>query len=320
MKIFLLDLWHDLQQKRLAPVAVVLALGLVAVPVLVAKPAEDPGPAPVPQVSDAQKQNAQRALAALSQVKLGDEKIGSGSTLGVFDPANPFKPPKGALKKDTGTTTGSGAGPGSAAGPDSGSGSGGGPGSNNAGGNGGGNSGGGNSGGGTTGGGDTGGGTTTTTVVYKYVVDVTFEANGRTRHIKGLEKLDMLPSQSAPLLIFMGVTANGGNAVFMVDSTLKAAGEGKCKPSATECAFAYIGAGSEYMFRNEEGDTYRVKIDEIRKVKVGADGSSASGSAKGAKAHASVGPVRRFVPPVVADVVVVASDELADSNGETSNR
>ncbi len=47
MKIFLLDLWQDLREKRLAPVAVVLLLGLVAVPVLLAKPAEDPGPAPV---------------------------------------------------------------------------------------------------------------------------------------------------------------------------------------------------------------------------------------------------------------------------------
>ena len=65
------------------------------------------------------------------------------------------------------------------------------------------------------GGGETGGdpgggdGTTTTTTVYKYVVDVTFSANGRTRRIKGLEKLDMLPSQASPLLIFMGVTAEG---------------------------------------------------------------------------------------------------------------
>ena len=47
MKIFLLDLWHDLRQKRLAPVAVVLLLALVAVPVLLAKPAKSPGPAPV---------------------------------------------------------------------------------------------------------------------------------------------------------------------------------------------------------------------------------------------------------------------------------
>ena len=98
----------------------------------------------------------------------------------------------------------------------------------------------------------------------------------------------------------MGVTAKGGNAVFLVDSTLEAAGEGRCKPSPSECAFAYIGAGAEYVFSEEDGDTYTVKIDEIRKVKVG----TSAKSAKGAKARASVGPQRRFVLPLLADLVV----------------
>jgi hypothetical protein len=97
MKIFLLDLWHDLREKRLAPVAVVLLLSLVAVPVLIAKPASDPGPAPV---AVAPKKADREALAALTKVKLGEEELGKGSTLGVFDPDNPFKPPKGAIKKD----------------------------------------------------------------------------------------------------------------------------------------------------------------------------------------------------------------------------
>ena len=308
MKIFLLDLWHDLREKRLAPVAVVLLLGLVAVPVLLAKPAEDPGPAPVVA---APKKSDQEALAALTKVKLGEEATAKGSTLGVFDPDNPFKPPKGAIKKDDTGTPGA-AGPGDAGST---------PGSTSPGGDttiDGGSLGGG---GGTTSPGvttpGTGGGGNTTTTVYKYVVDLTFKANGRTRHIKGMEKLDMLPNDSSPLLIFMGVTAKGADAVFLVDSTLEAAGEGRCKPSESECAFAYIGAGAEYVFSEEDGDTYTIKIDEIRKVKVGA---SANGSAKGAKARASVGPNRRFVPPIVADLVVVASDRLENSNNDPESR
>jgi hypothetical protein len=301
MKIFLLDLWHDLREKRLAPVAVVLLVGLVAVPVLLAKPAKDPGPAPA---KAAAPKADSAALAALTKVKLGDDEVGKGSTLGLFDADNPFKPPKGAIKKDT--VIAGEPGPGDTASPGTT------PGTSVDGG---------SLGGGTTGevpGGtppSTGGGQTTTTV-YKYVVDLTFKANGRTRHIKGLEKLDMLPSDSSPLLIFMGVTPQGGNAVFLVDSTLEAAGEGRCKPSPSECAFAYIGAGSEYVFSEEDGDTYTVKIDEIRKVKVGTSASSA----KGAKAHASVGPQRRFVPPIVADLVVVASDRLENSNDDTDSR
>src|SRR5262245_46512405 len=61
----------------------------------------------------------------------------------------------------------------------------------------------GSTGGGTTGG--SGGGTPTQTAQYRYVADVTFAANGHKRHIKGLERLDMLPSESSPLLLFLGV-------------------------------------------------------------------------------------------------------------------
>jgi hypothetical protein len=310
MKILLLDLWHDLREKRLAPVAVVLLLGLVAVPVLLAKPAKDAGPAPVAASTPKKSDNEQ--LAALMKVKLGDDEVGKGSTLGTFDPDNPFSPPKGKIKKDplsSSSDPGPGTGTGTPSPGDGGSPSlpGGDP----------------SLGGGLTPGipGGTppsGGGGTTTTTVYKYVVDLTFKANGRTRRIKGLEKLDMLPSESSPLLIFMGVTENGGNAVFLVDSTLEAAGEGRCKPSESECAFAYIGPGNEYSFTEEDGDTYTIKIDEIRKVKVGA--SASAKGAKGAKARASVGPTRRFVPPILADLVVVARDRLENSNDHSDSR
>jgi hypothetical protein len=304
MKIFLLDLWHDLREKRLWPVAVVLLLGLVAVPVLLAKPAGEPAPAPV-VAAPSVKEKEREALAALAKVKLGEEEVGKGSTLGVFDPDNPFAPPKGTIKKEDapGTPDFDGGPVDTVGGP--------------------------GAGGDVTGGGvpdggvgapttpDTGGDGETKTTVFKYVVDVTFTANGSTRRIKGLEKLDMLPNSSSPLLIFMGVTAKGSDAVFLVDSTLEAAGEGRCKPSPDECAFAYIGAGAEYVFTEEDGDTYTVKIDEIRKVKVGASGSS---KAKGATARASVGRQRRFVPPILADLVVVATDRLEDSNSDPESR
>lgn len=316
MKVFALDLWQDLREKRLWPVALLLLAGLVAVPVLLAKPAEDPGPPPAVSSKPAveEEENGQ-----LAEVKLEEgEDVASGSTLGVFDPSNPFKPPKkviAASRNDSGSSSQAGPADQSAA-DDAGSGSGGGSGDD---------SGGADtgttppSGGGDTGSDDDGGEPTTT--VYKYVVDVTFTANGRTRRIKGMEKLDMLPNQASPLLIAMGVTVDGGNAVFMVDSTLKAAGEGRCKPSGKECAFAYIGPGSEHVFTEEDGDSYTVRVDEIRKVemKSGATGAKA-GKAEGARAHASVGSSRRFVPPLLADVVVVASDKLEDSNSDSDRR
>ncbi len=315
MKVFFLDLWHDLREKRLWPVALVLLLGLAAVPVILAKPAEDPGPAPA--VTTAPPTNEEEKDTELAQVSLEEGGAAAGSTLGVFDPANPFRPPEKIVKRSeeadggapkpgaddqTAPSGGSGgSGDSDSGGADSGTtppSSGGG--------------------GGTT---PPSGGGTPTTTVYKYVVDVTFTANGRTRRIKGMEKLDMLPNQSSPLLIAMGVTADGGNAVFMVDSTLKAAGEGSCKPSGKECAFAYIGPGSEHAFTQEDGDSYTVRVDEIRKVKVqpGAVGAKA-GKAEGARANASVGSPRRFEPLMLADIVVVASDKLEDSNSDSHRR
>jgi hypothetical protein len=290
MKALALDLWHDLREKRLWPVALVLLAGLVAVPVLLAKPVEDPGPPPA--VSSAASVHEKEKGGQLARVTLEDgEAAGSGSTLGVFDPSDPFKPPKKvreAAREDPGS--GSQAGPGDQATDDGGSGSGSSP-----------------SGGGTSDNGfaiivpPTGGDPTPPSgsgepvpVAYKYVVDVTFTANGRARRIKGMEKHDMLPGQASPLLISMGVTDDGGNAVFLVDATLEGAGEGRCKPSGRECELAYIGPGSEHVFTQDDGDTYTVRVDEIRKVE-------AKPGAKGAKA--SRAEVAR----------VVAGDKLEDS-------
>jgi hypothetical protein len=308
MKIFVIDLWHDLKEKRLWPVAVVLLVALVAVPVLLAKPADEPsGPAPVATAAAPEPE----LLKQLAKVKLGDDEPGDGSTLGVFNPDNPFTPPKGAIKKqkdassDAGPSSDNGDSGAPSAGDDTGGGTGGGTTPTDP--------------GGTPDGTpapNDGGGTTTTT--YKYVVDLTYSANGRTRRIKGMEKLDMLPNQSSPLLIFMGVTPKGSDAVFLVDSTLKAAGEGRCKPSGAECAFAYIGAGSEHVFSEEDGDTYTIRIDEIRKVKVSSGGTAAK--AGDSKARASVGPTRRFALPLVADIVVVATDETETSDTDTDSR
>lgn len=287
MKALALDLWHDLREKRLWPVALVLLAGLVAVPVLLAKPVEDPGQPPALNSTAAVEEKDEGGR--LAQVELDEsEAANAGSTLGVFDPSDPFKPPKKvreAAKKDPGA--GSQAGPGDQATGDAGSGSGSSP-----------------SAGGTsddgfaiilpppTGGGPTppSGGGEPVPVAYKYVVDVTFTANGRTRRIKGMEKHDMLPSQASPLLISMGVTEDGGNAVFLVDATLEGAGEGRCTPSGRECERAYIGPGSEHVFTQDDGDTYTVRVDEIRRIE-----------AKGAKA--SKAKVAR----------VVAADQLEDS-------
>jgi hypothetical protein len=302
MNDFLIDLWNDLREKRLWPVALVLLVALIAVPVVLSKPTKEPaavavvGPkAPATEVS--------KSLTALT---VAEDEPGKGSTLDVFDPSNPFKPPKDIIaNSDESTDEGA---PSDSGTTDTGATSGGTD---------------------TTGGG--GGGTTpaptdgeTKTVVYRYVIDVTFTNNGRKRKIKGMERLDVLPGQDNPLLIFLGASKTGANAVFLVDSTLTAAGEGKCKPSKTDCAFLYLGAGSEHELTNDEGDTYTLRVDQIRRVKVGDDatpGNRIEKEADGAtEANAAVGSepaARRFVPPLITDLVTVSGPEELSDDGQT---
>ncbi len=313
---FFLQLWTDLRARRLLPVAGLLLAGVIAAPILLSKGSEEP-PAPATEASTPQPQPKRPGPEALAQVKLEDSLEGNGSSLSAFDVSNPFAPPQKVVDKaldeaqgTTGVSTPGGTGTGTTVpAPDTGS----------------------TGGGGTpdsgTGGGTpdtgTGGGDQEKTTEFTYVLDVSFWANGKRRNIKGLEKLDMLPSQVNPLLIFMGVTDNAGNAVFLVDSTLKTTGEGKCKPSNSDCAFLYLGAGAEQEFTNDEGDSYRLLINEIRKVKVGDESGTAAKEAKSGKtARASVGSqaARRFAFPLLTDVVAESGSTNGNSSGADERR
>jgi hypothetical protein len=305
MNLFLSDLMADLREKRLLPVALLLVVALVAVPVVLAKPFEAPAPLPPDQT-------AQESLPdAASDLIVASDFTGKGSALDLFDPRDPFRPPE-AITKREGTRDSAARTSDTAAGP-----------STSDAGSAGGDSGGGDTGG--SGGGDTGGGGTgvtpsppvTRTSLYTYVIDVTFRANTRTRRVKGMRRLDMLPSQRSPLLIFMGVGAGGNNAVFLVDSTLQGFGEGRCRPSSSDCSFLYLGAGSEHQFNNDEGDSYILRVDQIRRVKVRASGSRRSrGAGRGSRASGG----RRFVPPSLVDQVDVARTESTGSSDEATRR
>ncbi len=314
---FAMQLFNDLRARRLLPVAALLLAGLVAAPILLSKKAEEPAvPAPGPAATPNQDEQAQGPQ-ELAQVKIDDALgEGTGSSLSAFDASDPFAPPRKVIEAarqqadgggdvtqtDTGgaapgTDTGAGTAPGTGGGtpdtdgdaPD-------------------------------TGNGDDG----TKSTEFTYVLDVTFWANGRRRKLDGMEKLDMLPNEAAPLLIFMGVTESAGNAVFLVDSTLETAGEGNCKPSRDDCAFLYLGAGSEQEFTNEDGDSYRLRIEQIRKVKVGGEsGTTASSKQSSKPARAAVGataPARRFALPVLTDLVVESVGGSDNSTGAQERR
>jgi hypothetical protein len=292
MNAFFQDLSHDLRAKRLWPVAVAMLIGIVAIPAVLTKSAASPPPpeAAVP-TSDA-KRDSSLALDVDTPATSG-----KGSSLDVFAADDPFVPPKAvtgagasAATTDVAVAGGGDASPGGSA-PSKGSPD------------------------------EAPGGFSPpsapapvappTTTEYQYVADITFWNGDRRRRIEGLRKLDMLPNESAPVLIFMGATGDGGNAVFLVDSTLTTTGEGDCQPSPSNCAFVHIGPGSEHVFSAETGDTYRIRIDEIRRVKVKAAAAArpSARTAVGGEAAA-----RRFSLPSLVDLVAVTGAEETRSS------
>lgn len=303
MKTFALDLLHDLREKRLWPVAAALLLGLIAVPVVLSKSAP-PAPEPVVQATP------EPAAAELPQLKnltvVADTAAArGGSTLDAFKAKDPFRPPAVVLKEDDDT-------PSIATAPKAAAASGGG--------------------GGKTGSGGSGGssGPSPAPVAprrtpapapqprsYAFVADVHFGRSGQERRFNPLDRLGMLPNERLPLLIFLGVDPGGDNAVFLVDSSLTTAGEGRCSPNPTECATLTIGAGAEHEFADQDGQSYTLRINEIRRQRLTIASASAS---RRMRARASTGPKRRFVPPVLADLVTVASPVGRTSSNGTGRR
>ena len=283
MNAFLIDLWHDLREKRLWPVAALLLLGLIAVPIVLSEPSKEPV-STVVAVSPPSESGATKGLAALTVAK---DDPGDGSSLDVFDSSNPFKPPQDIIANSDDTTTG----------PTTGS------------------------------TGDTSGTAVVkkTTTAYRYVIDATFIANGEKRKIDGMDPLDVLPSHSNALIVFLGVRSEGGNAVFILDKTLyaSATGDGKCKPKQDQCGFLFLQPGAKETFTTETGDTYVLKVRAIRKVKLGSKSltakkkASADGDdATGATAESDSAPEHAFVPQFLSDLVSVsggsdASDQTA---------
>src|SRR3954469_12742496 len=113
MTTFFIDLWHDLRERRLWPVAVGLIAAIVAVPAILFKPASDAAP-PATIPPKAPSADPLPVVAVESGPSVG-------SKLEAFDEKNPFKPMKDLAKADTGGS-GSGSGGGSGSGSDSGSG------------------------------------------------------------------------------------------------------------------------------------------------------------------------------------------------------
>src|SRR5438876_12406863 len=104
MTTFFLDLWQDLREKRLWPVAAGLAVAIIALPVALVKPASSPSPSSAPP--------SEPQAAKLTAVSLDQSSV-SSSHLNVFKERNPFKGLTDQTTLGVGTASPTGAIPGS---------------------------------------------------------------------------------------------------------------------------------------------------------------------------------------------------------------
>src|SRR3954470_6686955 len=198
MTTFFIDLWHDLRERRLWPVAVGLLAAIVAVPAILFKP-----------VSNATSPSAAApkpaGVATLPVVK-GESGPIRGSKLEAFSASekNPFKPMKdlaeapGTADGAAGTGAAAAGSSGAAAGTSGGSASGGGTSS----------SGGGSVSGGSPAGGSPGGSTpsgpTTTTECFRYAADFSFGKSGaKAKVFESVANFTLLPNETTPAVVFL---------------------------------------------------------------------------------------------------------------------
>jgi hypothetical protein len=282
MTLFFLDLWHDLREKRLWPVAVGLLAAIIAVPVILFKPASDAAP-PATVIP---KTNGAQTLPVVA-VESGPTV---GSKLEAYSEKNPFKPMKDLEKTaqapgSDGTSsadTGSGA-----TGADSGS-SLGNPGGDTS------------SGGGTspsTGGtspSDTTPGTTPITRWFRTTADFSFGEPGKEETFKDQANFTMLPDEATASIVYMGVSADHKHAVFFIsDPGIQAQGEGKCNATGADCRFVTLSikdSGDEETFTAVDGSvSYNLKLLKFNRQNLDTDSNGNPVSPPNGKAQVATG-------------------------------
>ena len=261
---FLLDIWADLKAKRLAPVAIGLALMVVAMPALMLKGEEAPSASPMPIVAAPAAEGA--------EVQLAEELAERGSKLDSYKARDPFD---GLVKpQDDAGVSGTAVAPTDSGGGDAGGDiaklldSGGGTPTPSTGFDSPSDSGG--SGGGLT----TGGGGGAPPVVvkrpgskYTYKLDVKFGRPGREKRYRHLSRMSFLPSPDVPVLLFMGVPVDAKTAIFFVHPNVSHAGEGICIPDKAQCSFLELKIGREHFLTIGDYE-YRLELLGIDRVKL----------------------------------------------------
>jgi hypothetical protein len=249
------NVWRQLVQRRLWPVAILLIAALAAVPLVLAEAPEPPAPTPAPADASAAGDAALALQPIVAQASAAD-RAKRRKVLGSRK--NPFGLPKSeeagsaAPPSSNGTTTaqapsssapsdGGATPPSSGGSPSAGSPAPSAP-------------------------SDPTPAPTPETYAHNELTirfgDATTGPERRT-----LKRLQPLPSAEAPVLIYLGVMADGKTAVFLIDHGIAAIGDGDCSPGPETCATIGLREGeTEFLdVKDETGAvTAQYQLDLIK--------------------------------------------------------
>lgn len=233
------SLYADLVEKRLLPVAAVLLIALVAVPVLLAKPAGEPSSgAPATENALLGKDSAALIGETKAIVSLGSDG-GFRKHIGRLGRKDPFvqqaKQPAGTTGAE-GATVGTTGASGTTTTPTN------------------------------TGTGTAPSGGTEPVKLYQWAAKVKFGQIGKTKS-ETVTPGEFMPSEQNPVLLFLGADESGDSAQFLVSAEATSRGDGTCVPSETNCQIVKMGHKDVQFFEvalsADTVITYELDVDDI---------------------------------------------------------
>jgi hypothetical protein len=104
---------------------------------------------------------------------------------------------------------------------------------------------------------------------FHYEADVMAgESGGALTPFVDIQQFTYLPSEQVPVLVFLGVTEGGSQAIFMVNKDVTGVGgSGVCFPSAESCQLLGLASGaSADLVYGPDGKTYSAQLLRIKRV------------------------------------------------------
>ncbi len=108
------------------------------------------------------------------------------------------------------------------------------------------------------------------TNVNSWSVDLRFGKAGSATERKDVARLTAFPSPAEPYFVFLGVAADGETALFLVTSDATASGDGTCSPSTTTCERVALRAGQTEAFdvATPDGQIVKYQLDLVEVARV----------------------------------------------------